>query len=62
MRSVTAFFANAALVHVNHSPLVLTLVGDNAAAVGARQALALQLRPALDPLRSCVESADNNTH
>lgn len=58
MRTVTSFFDNAVLIHINDSPLVITLVAANTAHVGALQALARELRPALSPLKKCVESAD----
>lgn len=58
VQSVTAFFDNVVLIHVNHLPLVITLVASNSAHIGALQTLARQLRPALTPLKKCVESAD----
>lgn len=58
VQSVTSFFDNVVLIHVNHLPLVITLVASNSAHIGALQTLARQLRPALTPLKKCVESAD----
>jgi hypothetical protein len=58
VQSVTAFFDDVVLIHINHAPLVITLVAPNSPHVGALHALASELRPALTPLKRCVESAD----
>lgn len=58
VKTVTSFFDNVVLIHINDSPLVITLVASNLAHVGALQALASELRPALSLLKKCVESAD----
>lgn len=56
--SVTAFFDDVVLLHVNAAPLVLTLIAADSPQIGALHALARQLLPALAPLNKCVESAD----
>ncbi|KAF1776962.1 Ragulator complex protein LAMTOR3 [Phytophthora cactorum] len=58
VQSVTAFFDDVVLIHINHAPLVITLVAPNSPHIGALHALASELRPALTPLKKCVESAD----
>ena len=58
MQSVTAFFDDVVLIHVNYVPLVITLVAANSPQIGALHALAGELRSALTPLKRCVESAD----
>ncbi|CAI5746239.1 unnamed protein product [Peronospora destructor] len=58
VQSVTAFFDDVVLIHINHAPLVVTLVAPNSPHIGALHALAGELRPALTPLKRCVESAD----
>ncbi|KAL3661716.1 hypothetical protein V7S43_013016 [Phytophthora oleae] len=58
VQSVTAFFDDVVLIHINHAPLVITLVASNSPHIGALHALASELRPALTPLKKCVESAD----
>ncbi|KAL8000020.1 putative ragulator complex protein LAMTOR3 [Plasmopara halstedii] len=58
VQTVTAFFDDVVLIHINHAPLVITLVASNSPQIGALQALANELRPALTPLKKCVESAD----
>ncbi|CAH0486701.1 unnamed protein product [Peronospora effusa] len=58
VQSVTAFFNDVVLIHINHAPLVVTLVAPNSPHIGALHALASELRPALTPLKRCVESAD----
>ena len=58
VQSVTAFFDDVVLIHVNHAPLVVTLVAPNSPQIGALHALASELRSALTPLKRCVESAD----
>ncbi|KAI9917644.1 hypothetical protein PsorP6_012778 [Peronosclerospora sorghi] len=58
VQSVTAFFDDVVLIHINHAPLVITLVSPNSPHIGAMHALASELRPALTSLKRCVESAD----
>ncbi|KAF1336365.1 hypothetical protein FI667_g511, partial [Globisporangium splendens] len=58
VQTVTSFFDNVVLIHINNAPLVITLVASNSAHIGALQALARELRPALSPLKKAVESAD----
>uniref|UniRef100_K3X7C8 Roadblock/LAMTOR2 domain-containing protein n=1 Tax=Globisporangium ultimum (strain ATCC 200006 / CBS 805.95 / DAOM BR144) TaxID=431595 RepID=K3X7C8_GLOUD len=58
VQTVTSFFDNVVLIHINNAPLVITLVASNSAHIGALQALASELRPALSPLKKAVESAD----
>ncbi|DAZ95996.1 TPA: hypothetical protein N0F65_009297 [Lagenidium giganteum] len=58
VQSITSFFGSLVLVHINHLPLVITLISSNSASVGALQTVGLQLRDALAPLKKCVDSAD----
>uniref|UniRef100_M4C2L9 Uncharacterized protein n=1 Tax=Hyaloperonospora arabidopsidis (strain Emoy2) TaxID=559515 RepID=M4C2L9_HYAAE len=52
VQSVTAFFDDVVLIHVNYVPLVITLVAANSPQIGALHALAGELRSALTPLKS----------
>ncbi|TDH70291.1 hypothetical protein CCR75_008673 [Bremia lactucae] len=58
VQTVTAFFDDVVLIHVNYAPLVITLVALNSPYIGALHVLANELRTALTPLKKCVESAD----
>lgn len=58
VQTVTAYFDDVVLIHVNDAPLVLTLIAADSPQIGALHALASELRPALAPLKKCVESAD----
>ncbi|RLN59079.1 hypothetical protein BBP00_00006710 [Phytophthora kernoviae] len=58
VQSVTVFYDDVVMIHINHAPLVITLVAPNSPHIGALHALASELRPALTPLKKCVESAD----
>ncbi|GLE03318.1 hypothetical protein PINS_up012208 [Pythium insidiosum] len=58
VQSVSAFYGDVAVLHINAQPLVVTLVASQSAQIGALHALVPQLRDALAPLKKCVESSD----
>ncbi|TMW69450.1 hypothetical protein Poli38472_001606 [Pythium oligandrum] len=58
VKSITSFFGDLVLLHVNDMPLVLTLVTGDSSQLGVLQVVAMQLRDALYPLKRSVESAD----
>mmetsp|Transcript_27337 Transcript_27337/g.45117 ORF Transcript_27337/g.45117 Transcript_27337/m.45117 type:complete len:147 (+) Transcript_27337:109-549(+) len=57
LQSLTAFYENLMLYHINLLPLVVTLVADSQAAVGAVRAGAADVRAALAPVAAVVAEA-----
>ncbi|OQR87760.1 hypothetical protein ACHHYP_08071 [Achlya hypogyna] len=60
MQSVTCFFDDTVLVHLNHLPLVVTLIAHDAVTVGAFLDLADELRALLWPLKKAVEASEGH--
>ncbi|KAF0700550.1 Aste57867_8886 [Aphanomyces stellatus] len=58
--AITCFFDTTALVHINHLPLVITLIASQGASVGALIDLADDLKALLAPLKKVVESSEGN--
>lgn len=57
LQSITAFYENLMLYHINLLPLVVTLAADSQAAVGAVRAGAADVRAALAPVAAVVAEA-----
>ncbi|RHY36705.1 hypothetical protein DYB25_013656 [Aphanomyces astaci] len=58
--AITCFFDSTALIHINHLPLVITLIAAQGASLGALFDLADDLKALLLPLKKVVESTDAN--
>lgn len=54
VRSVTAFYQNMMLIHVNISPLVLTLIAKPGANAGALLAMVPSLNESLEPISAAA--------
>ncbi|EQC26601.1 hypothetical protein SDRG_15541 [Saprolegnia diclina VS20] len=60
MKSVTCFFDDTVLIHLNHLPLVTTLIAQDTATVGAFLDLADDLQVLLTPLKKAVEASEGH--
>ena len=56
VKSITSFYGDSVLLHISHTPLVVTLIGDASANVGMMMYCTDQLKAALDPVKSAVEA------
>lgn len=57
LQSITSWFDDSMLLHINDGPLVVTLVGAPGTNVGVLHALAKPLKEALEPLRALTAKA-----
>eukprot|EP01102_Stenamoeba_stenopodia_P022967 TRINITY_DN9768_c0_g2_i1.p1 TRINITY_DN9768_c0_g2~~TRINITY_DN9768_c0_g2_i1.p1 ORF type:complete len:131 (+),score=23.53 TRINITY_DN9768_c0_g2_i1:154-546(+) len=53
-KTITSFFNDRVIVHINHLPVVVSLVGDSDVNIGAILALAPEIRSSLDPLKATL--------
>ncbi|RHY14517.1 hypothetical protein DYB32_008937 [Aphanomyces invadans] len=58
--AITCFFDSTALLHINHMPLVITLIAAQGASLGALFDLADDLKEWLTPLKKVVETTEAN--
>eukprot|EP00696_Hemimastix_kukwesjijk_P005020 gnl/Hemi2/16401_TR5471_c0_g1_i1.p1 gnl/Hemi2/16401_TR5471_c0_g1~~gnl/Hemi2/16401_TR5471_c0_g1_i1.p1 ORF type:complete len:128 (+),score=38.83 gnl/Hemi2/16401_TR5471_c0_g1_i1:101-484(+) len=52
--SITAFYNNFVLLHVNDLPLVISLIGQTDANVGMMQSISAEIVQALEPMRAAI--------
>eukprot|EP00029_Vermamoeba_vermiformis_P008998 TRINITY_DN4356_c0_g1_i1.p1 TRINITY_DN4356_c0_g1~~TRINITY_DN4356_c0_g1_i1.p1 ORF type:complete len:135 (-),score=30.74 TRINITY_DN4356_c0_g1_i1:15-419(-) len=57
-KTLTTFFDNRLFVHINHTPLIITLLAEPDANCGVLLSLADELKGALEPLRTSIKSIE----
>ncbi|CAK4612351.1 hypothetical protein LEN26_001053 [Aphanomyces euteiches] len=60
VQTITCFFDTTVLIHVNHLPVVITLIAAQGASVGALLDVANDLKAIVGPLKKVVETSDSN--
>ncbi|KAG9411410.1 Ragulator complex protein lamtor3 [Aphanomyces cochlioides] len=60
VQTITCFFGTTVLIHVNHLPVVITLIAAQGASVGALVDVANDLKAIVGPLKKVVETSDSN--
>lgn len=53
--TITSFFEERVIVHVNHFPLIISMIGDSDLNVGVLLSFVSDIKKLLDPLRSNIK-------
>lgn len=53
-KTITSFYENKIIVHINHLPLVISLIGDNQLNAGVLLSFASDIKKALEPLKNSI--------
>jgi mitogen-activated protein kinase kinase 1 interacting protein 1 len=59
-KTITSFYENKVIVHINHMPLVISLIGDKQVNVGVLLSFAADIKKALEPLKNSIKESNED--